>query len=171
MIYLNVGSNLPLNFNEKLLNIKKNIENIKKRKISIIRLSSLYETPSYPNKSDPMFLNICLKVKSSIAPENLLKEFKTIESKMGRKTTKKNQARKCDIDIIDYNGMIVNNNLITLPHPRMHLRNFVIYPLREIEPNWSHPVFHEKIDIFFNNLNDISHNEITRVAKNDIFKL
>ena len=55
-----------------------------------------------------------------------------------------------------------------MPHPRLHVRNFVIYPLKEIEPNWSHPIFNKNIDSFFQELDKNAHNEITRLSKSDI---
>ena len=58
----------------------------------------------------------------------------------------KNQPRTCDIDLIDFNGKIVKTEGLSLPHPRAHERNFVLYPLKEICPNWKHPVLNKKID-------------------------
>ncbi len=81
---------------------------------------------------------------------------------------KKNEPRTCDIDIIDYDGKIIKNIDLVIPHPKMHLRNFVIYPLKEIEPEWKHPIFNKKIDVYFLELDKKSHNEITRLGKSDI---
>ena len=71
----------------------------------------------------------------------MLKICKQIEIKLGRKKNTRNSPRTCDIDIIDFNGMISNKG-ITLPHQLMHKRNFVLFPLFEIEKNWTHPIFH-----------------------------
>ena len=91
-----------------------------------------------------------------------------MKKKLGRTRIKKNEPRTCDIDIIDFKGEIIKNDDLEVPHPRLHLRNFVIYPLKEIEPNWLHPVFDKKIDSFFQELDKKSHNEITRLGKSDI---
>ena len=96
--------------------------------------------------------------------------IKEIEKKLGRIRLKKNEPRTCDIDIIDYNGEIINNIDLIIPHPKLHLRNFVIYPLKEIEPEWQHPVYNKKIDDFFLELDKNSHNEITRLGKSDILQ-
>ena len=64
---------------------------------------------------------------------------KSIEVKLGRKKSPKNSPRECDIDIIDFNSLILRDRLI-LPHPRMHIRNFVLLPLFEINKDWIHPI-------------------------------
>ena len=168
MIYLNIGSNLPSKDGGRENNILKAINYLKKLKLNLIKISSLYETPSYPNNSDPKFLNLCIKLESRLTAIDLLNEMKKIEIKLGRMRIKKNEPRTCDIDIIDFNGEIIKNDELVTPHPRLHLRNFVIYPLKEIEPNWSHPIFNKKIDSFFQKLDKNSHNEITRLGKSDI---
>ena len=74
-----------------------------------------------------------------IKPYELLSICKSIEVKLGRKKAAKNSPRVCDIDIIDFNGLILNDKL-NLPHKMMHKRSFVLFPLFEIEKNWVHPI-------------------------------
>ena len=168
MIYLNIGSNLSSKEGGRENNILKAITYLKKLKLNLIKISSFYETPSYPNNSDPKFINLCIKLESNLKASELLNEIKKIEKKLGRTRIKKNEPRTCDIDIIDFKGEIIKNDDLEAPHPRLHLRNFVIYPLKEIEPNWLHPVFNKKIDSFFQELVKKSHNEITRLGKSDL---
>ena len=168
MIYLNIGSNLPSADGERKTNIIKAINYLKKLKLKLIKISSFYETPSYPNYSDPKFINLCIKLETNLKANELLKEIKKIEKKLGRIRLKKNEPRTCDIDIIDFNGEVIKSDELVAPHPRLHLRNFVIYPLKEIEPNWLHPIFNKNIDSFFQKLDKNSHNEITRLGKSDI---
>ena len=134
IIYLSIGSNLG--------NRKKNIEKTKfklySKGINIIKSSNYYETLSWPNPNNPKFYNIILKVSSDLKILELLKICKQIETSLGRKKAPKNSPRTCDIDIIDYNQKITANG-INVPHPRMHLRNFVLIPLFEIEKNWRYP--------------------------------
>ena len=163
MIYLNIGSNLPSKEGGRKINILKAINYLKKLKLNILKISSFYETPSYPNNVDPKFINLCVKFESNLKAIELLNEIKKIEKKLGRIRIKKNEPRTCDIDIIDFNGKIIKNDTLETPHPRLHLRNFVIYPLKEIEPNWSHPIYNKNIDSFFQELDKNSHNEITRL--------
>ena len=134
-IYLAIGSNLG--------NKKKNIEKAKfeliQNNIRLFQISSYYESLSWPDPNKPKFLNIVLKVGSFLEPSKLLKKCKEIEKKLGRKKALKNSPRVCDIDILDYDNKITNNKII-LPHPRMHFRNFVLFPLFEINKEWRHPI-------------------------------
>ncbi len=140
LIYLGLGSNLG--------NRKKNIEIAKSKLIEnniiILKSSSFYESPSWPNPKHPKFLNIVLAVYSNYSPLKLLNICKKIEKSLGRREGPKNSPRKCDIDIIDYNNKKIINNII-LPHPRMHKRNFVLLPLFEINSAWKHPVLKSHI--------------------------
>jgi len=140
MIYLGLGSNLG--------NKKKNIENAKfeliKNQIRILESSNYYVSLSWPNPSYPKFLNIILKIETDLKPKNLLKICKNIEKKIGRKKRLKNSPRECDIDIIDFKSKKMKGSL-NLPHPSMHLRNFVLLPLFEINKTWIHPIL--KLDI------------------------
>ena len=111
---------------------------VQKYNIKILESSGFYESLSWPDPNKPKFLNIVLKIRTDLPPINLLHKCKEIEKNLGRKKTKKNAPRVCDIDIIDY-GKIKLNKDITLPHPRMHNRNFVLLPLFEINKNWIHP--------------------------------
>ena len=89
-------------------------------------------------------MNIVLQSYTTLRPTRLIEIFKSIEKKLGRKNNKKNSPRECDIDIISYNNMILDGK-ISIPHKRMHKRNFVLIPLFEIEKNWKHPS--KKLDI------------------------
>jgi len=163
MIFLNIGSNLDSKIGDRFFNLKKTLELIKLEKIEIIKKSSVYETPSYPNKKNPKFLNIGLLIKCNISPEILIKKFNKIEKKLQRTRGKKNQPRTCDIDLIDYEGKILNTKELTIPHPKAHLRNFVLFPLKEICPTWIHPMLNKKIDLLIEKLSFKLRNEITRI--------
>ena len=152
MIYIGIGSNLG-----------NRIENITKAKyfldlngINITKSSSYYETLSWPDPNKPKFINIVVQSDTKASPEKLLKIFKSIEKKLGRKKKSKNSPRTCDIDIISYNQKILTGN-ITIPHKRMHKRNFVLFPLFEINKNWFHPKTNENIKklIFSLSIKDI----------------
>ena len=165
MIFINIGSNLSSLQGDRFYNLNKSLDLITTEKIKIIKISSIYETPSYPNQKKPKFLNIGLEVKSDNKPEFLIKKFNKIEKKLQRNRGLKNQPRTCDIDLIDYNGKIINSKDITIPHPRAHLRNFVLFPLQEIAPMWVHPIFNKQIDVIIKKLNSKLRNEITRLKE------
>ena len=77
-------------------------------------------------------------------PEKVLEILLRIENYFGRKRTVKNEARVIDLDLISYNDLIINTEKLILPHPRMHLRKFVIKPICDIDETWIHPVFKKK---------------------------
>ena len=140
MIYIGIGSNLG-----------NRIENITKAKyfldlngIKITKSSSYYETLSWPDPRKPKFINIVVQSDTKASPDKLLKIFKSIEKRLGRKKKFKNSPRTCDIDIISYNQRILTGN-ISIPHKRMHKRNFVLIPLFELNKNWFHPKTNENI--------------------------
>ena len=136
-VYLAIGSNLG----NKINNIEVTKFEIEKYKIKILKSSSNYITESWPDNSMPNYINIILKVETSLAPLELLKVCNLIELKLGRIRERKNSPRTCDIDIIDYNNriLVMQNNELILPHTRMNRRNFVLLPLFEIEKSWKHP--------------------------------
>ena len=140
IVYLSVGSNLGNRF----LNIEKAKYLLTEKGVTIIESSRYYETLSWPNPKNPKFYNIMLKTQTKHTYLDVLSICKQIEKTLGRKKTKRNSPRECDIDIVDYNKVIKQKN-INLPHPRMHTRNFVLIPLYEIDRNWTHPITKEHI--------------------------
>jgi len=155
--YLGLGSNLG----NRKANIEKAIIEILKNKIIILKLSSYYESLSWPNPKNPKFLNIVIKVNTKLKPKILLGICKKIEILIGRKVSLKNSPRECDIDIIDYDNLQSKNGII-LPHPRMHKRNFVLFPLFEINKNWKHPLSRNNIKKLIYSL---SNKDITSIKK------
>ena len=156
VIYLSIGSNLG----NKERNIEKAKFLLEENPIKIIRSSSIYETYSWPNKNHPKFFNIVIKIITKLKPTNLFLIIKDIEKKLGRKKTLINKPRICDIDILDYKGqtysLYVNNNKLIIPHQRLHNRNFVLFPLFEIEKNWKHPLKKTKIHDLIGKLDNSS---------------
>jgi len=167
MIYIGIGSNLSSSFGDRFKNITLAIDYFQSNKIKLIKRSSFYETFSYPNKNEPKFINVVVSVESNLSPINLMKALLSIEEKLERKRLKKNDPRTCDLDIIDYMGKSINfklNNFeLTLPHKSLIERNFVLLPLKEINPNWIHPISKKNIDELIENLK-IKNNEITKLS-------
>ena len=168
MIHLNIGSNLNSKHGTKFKNISIAVNLLIDSKIKINKISNFYETPSYPNKKLPRFANIGILAEYSFDYTKLIREIFLIERKIGRIRSKKNDPRVCDIDIIDFNGLVKKDKLLKLPHPRSHIRNFVLYPIKEIDPEWIHPVFKKNVDYLINELSQNSRIEITRLRKSVI---
>jgi len=134
MVYIGIGSNLG----NKINNIEKAKYFLNLNGIKIVKTSSYYESLSWPDKTKPKFLNIVIQSNTSYSPNKLIEIFQLIEKNIGRKKNKKNSPRECDIDIISYGKKILKGN-ISIPHARMHTRNFVLIPLYELNKKWVHP--------------------------------
>ncbi len=171
MIYLGIGSNLPSSFGNKLDNINSSISLLKKNNIEVLKRSSFYESLAFPNKNDPKFINIVVEVKTLLNPKDLMITLLKIEEILERKRLKKNEPRTCDIDIIDYKRKVINlkfnNQTLQIPHSSIGERNFVLFPLKEICPNWSHPLSNISIDSLITNLKN-TNNDITKLSQSDI---
>ena len=166
MIHLNIGSNLNSIHGSRYDNISIAINLLTEANVKIKKTSNFYETPSYPNQKLPKFLNIGVLVNYKDNVSKLLRSLNLIEKKIGRFKTKKNDPRVIDIDIVDFKGKIEDSDNLILPHPRAHLRNFVLYPILEIDPKWSHPILKKNPQFLINNLSLKSRIEITRLHKN-----
>lgn len=133
-VYLGLGSNLG----NKSSNIKKAINNIKK-KLKINKISPLYKTEPVGYKNQDWFLNCVVEAETKIKPLALLKFLKSIEKKLKRVDTIRYGPRTIDIDILFYGDEIVKTKKLIVPHPRMHKRLFVLEPLSKINPSLVHP--------------------------------
>ena len=150
LVYLAIGSNLG----NKIRNIEITKFELERYKLKILKSSSNYMSESWPDFSMPNYINVIIKIKTSLEPLELLKICNLIELKLGRVRSKKNAPRTCDIDIIDYDKKILNqkNRQLILPHPRMNKRNFVLLPLFEVDKSWKHPKFKVNIADLINSL-------------------
>lgn len=107
--------------------------------------SSVYETASWGNLDQSSFLNQVLYLKTELSPQLLLQQCQQIEHEAKRERLVKWGDRTLDIDILFYDDLIVSTKELTLPHPYIVLRNFVLVPLAEIAPDFIHPVMQESI--------------------------
>ena len=166
MIHINIGSNLESKFGTRFDNITIAVQLLVQSNIKIKKISNFYETPSYPNQNFPKFLNVGILANYEESCLSLLNINKLIEKKLGRLKSKKNEPRVIDIDIIDFKKMRENKVELIIPHPKCHLRNFVLYPILQIDPNWKHPIFKKNARFLINKLSQKFRIEITRLNKN-----
>ena len=129
-------------------NCNKAINELSKFNIKIIQKSSWYLSEPIPKSSQPKFYNSVLLCNTNHSANKVLKIIQIIEQKFGRVRVFKNMPRCIDLDIISFNGDIKKSLLLTIPHPRMHLRKFVLSPLFEIDSHWLHPLFKKNIKYF-----------------------
>jgi 2-amino-4-hydroxy-6-hydroxymethyldihydropteridine diphosphokinase len=105
-----------------------------------VACSSWYESAPVPASDQPWFVNAVALVASDLEPEKLLEQMLAVESRFGRVRGERNAARTLDLDLLDYDGLIIDSAVLTLPHPRLMERRFVLEPLCEIAPGWRHPI-------------------------------
>ena len=162
-VYLSIGSNKGNRY--RLIN--EAMEMIEKKIGKILVQSSFYESKSWGFKSNN-FYNICLTVNSIKSPKSILTSINEIETKMGREKSSDVNSfeysdRIIDIDILFYDDIVFNSDKLNIPHPKIELRNFVLVPLQEIEPNYIHPVLKKSIE---NLVLESKDNELPKILKN-----
>ncbi|NNE03469.1 MAG: 2-amino-4-hydroxy-6-hydroxymethyldihydropteridine diphosphokinase [Eudoraea sp.] len=135
--YLSLGSNLE----NRAYFLQKAVFMIGRSVGAITQISSVYETPSWGFTSKD-FLNVCIEITTTLAPQDLLTALLKIESQLGRQRSSPGEYkdRTIDIDILYYDALILQTDALQLPHPEMHERRFVLKPLADIAPQFYHPV-------------------------------
>ena len=141
IVYIGLGSNLG----DRNKNCLRAIELLKQNGLTVTKQSSVYETEPWGIAEQPAFLNMALKAETGLAPEELLALLKKIEKDMGRQETVRWGPRIVDLDILLYDEIILNTDALTIPHPLMHEREFVLGPLAELAEGLIHPVLKKKI--------------------------
>jgi len=115
----------------------------------ILRQSGLYSTAAWGNTNQPDFINQVIVVQTKLTALQTMQTILNIEKKMGRLRTVKNAPRIIDIDILFFNKEIIDGEELTVPHPQLQNRRFVLVPLNELSPNFKHPVLKNTIHQLF----------------------
>lgn len=115
------------------------------RFVQVRAVSRLYRSPAWPDPADPPFVNAVAAVETGLAPGALLAALHAVEAGFGRRRSVPNGPRTLDLDLLDYEGRVSEGNPI-LPHPRAATRDFVLLPLAEVAPGWTHPVTGKTVD-------------------------
>ena len=139
MILIGLGANLPSFAGKPAETLRAALERLKQLGVKILAVSSFYESPAWPDPTDPAFVNAVAAVQTALPPVELLALLHGVETDLGRLRSAPNAPRTLDIDLIDHDGAVTSDGLI-LPHPRAATRAFVLVPLAEIAPDWRHPV-------------------------------
>lgn len=149
-VYLQLGSNIE----DRILNIKKAIEEIKNNIGNIMLESKLYESSAWGVKDQADFLNKVICIETDLNPEAILYSTQKIERLIGRKKREKWVEREIDIDILFYNNQEIKKRNLSIPHPLIQDRLFVLYPLNEIAKDFIHPSYNKNISELLKNCND-----------------
>ena len=151
-VFLSLGSNLG----DRLSNIQQAVSSLSlNERIKIVKTSSFYETEPWGNKQQDWFINAALALDTDMTCEELLEFCQGIEIQLGRvrKENEKWCQRAIDIDILMYDDKIIpNGEYLTVPHPLMHLRAFVLVPMLEVKADLVHPVFKKTISQLYDEL-------------------
>jgi len=143
--YLLLGSNMG----NSQTQLSKAIGFIEKQIGKITRRSGLYATAPWGNSNQPDFLNQVIIVQTRLTAAQTMQTILGIEKKMGRLRTVKNAPRIIDIDILFFNKEIIDEEQLTVPHPQLQNRRFVLVPLNELSPNFKHPVLNKTVHRLF----------------------
>lgn len=149
MILIGLGANLTGKAGTPEEMIVAGIKALKDSGCGVTRTSSIWISAPVPVSDQPWYRNAVCQIRTPDSPEKLLLKIKRIETDLGRGSQYiRNAPRPIDLDILAYNDLVVETKAqdgLCVPHPRMHERAFVLYPLQEIAPNWIHPVFEKSV--------------------------
>src|SRR5882762_4940289 len=140
-VYLSLGSNLG----NRAENLRSAMDELPHAGVAITRVSSFYETEPVDLREQPWFLNCVVEAETHFDPFMLLRALREIEMKMGSKKLVAKGPRLIDMDILLYGSETIDTPALQAPHPRMHLRRFVLVPLAEIAPGLKHPAWHDSV--------------------------
>jgi len=140
LVYLAFGSNVG----NRAANLKAAIAALPPQ-MEVKARSRVYETPPWGYANQEKFLNQVLQVQTYLKPEQLLKHLKRLEVALGREASFQNGPRLIDIDILFYDDLVFESPIVTIPHPRLHERGFVLMPLMDLAPDLVHPLKKQSI--------------------------
>jgi len=146
MILIALGANLPSPVGGPQQTLEAALKRLQANGVRIVAHSRWYRTAPVPVSDQPWFVNGVARVETTLEPTALLVLLRLVEREFGRQRTVRNAARTLDLDIIDYDGRVENTPELTLPHPRMQDRAFVLLPLAEIAPGWRHPILGKAVE-------------------------
>jgi len=135
--WIGIGTNMG----DRMEHLRSAVRSMQAKNIAVIRTSSIYETAPVGFSSEDLFLNAVIEVEWAGKPEELLQLLLAIETEAGRtrNTTERYTSRPLDLDILLFGKEVINSSELTLPHPRLHERGFVLSPLNELIPSYIHP--------------------------------
>jgi len=140
--YIGIGSNLG----DRAGNLLLAVRGLMEASFTVTKLSAIYETEPVEIESETNFLNMVAELRcESITPSQMMARMLRIEYLLGRKDKSLKKPRTIDLDLLFYNHEQTESEFLTLPHPRLHLRNFVLVPMCEIAPTFIHPILQKDI--------------------------
>ncbi|PHR61485.1 MAG: 2-amino-4-hydroxy-6-hydroxymethyldihydropteridine diphosphokinase [Robiginitomaculum sp.] len=164
MIYIALGANMDASYNHEITKpahtFLRCVSHLSKMGVHLKTMSGLWQSPAWPDPfAQPAYINAVIGVETQLLPQELLHTLKSTECDFGRTPRERNAARPLDLDILDYNREKISTEALTLPHPRMCNRSFVLFPLEQIAPHWRDPIKNRTITDWIARLNfeDVEH--------------
>jgi 2-amino-4-hydroxy-6-hydroxymethyldihydropteridine diphosphokinase len=139
MILIALGSSVPSHAGDPVRTLQAALAHLRDNGVTPVAVSRFYRTPAWPDPRDPEFVNAVARVMTELSPAELIAALHDVEAHFGRVRAARNAPRTLDLDILDYDGRIEDGPPV-LPHPRMETRAFVLVPLRDVAPDWRHPI-------------------------------
>ena len=141
MILIGIGGNLEsAQFGPPRDTLTAALAALKEKRIRILARSGWYRTEPVPRSDQPWFVNAVVSLATELGAKDLLNALQATERQFGRVRGEPNAPRILDLDILDYQGEVMDTTSLVLPHPRLHERRFVLIPIAEIAPDWRHPI-------------------------------
>jgi 2-amino-4-hydroxy-6-hydroxymethyldihydropteridine diphosphokinase len=140
-IYLIIGGNIG----NRIVNLEQCRFELEKSVGKLLATSSIYETAAWGKEDEMPYLNQVLEIETQMNPAALMQTCIDIELRLGRTRNQKWEARVIDIDILFYHQEIIELPNLSIPHPHLHKRKFVLIPMHELAPDFIHPIFHRNI--------------------------
>ena len=141
MILIGIGGNLEsAQFGPPCDTLTAALAALKEKRIRIRTRSGWYRTEPVPRSDQPWFVNAVVSLATELGAKDLLNALQATERQFGRVRGEPNAPRILDLDILDYQGEVMDTTSLVLPHPRLHERRFVLIPIAEIAPDWRHPI-------------------------------
>lgn len=169
-----IGSNQPFECIQSFELVQLAIKRLTDRNLRIIGTSPFYRTPAFPKDSGPDFINAVVAAETELSPDAVISALHDVEKSLGRDRKSRWAPRTLDLDLIDYAGLVLPDpetyrawaeappevqrskapEELILPHPRLQDRGFVLLPLRDVAPDWTHPVTGETVDALIARLDE-----------------
>jgi 2-amino-4-hydroxy-6-hydroxymethyldihydropteridine diphosphokinase len=147
VILIALGSNLPSRYGDSEATVRAALEKMSALGMRVVDSSRIVRTRPVPLSAQPDYANAVASIQTALDPQALLVLLQALEADFGRiRSQERNTPRILDLDILAYNDRVIDEAGLRVPHPRLEARGFVLYPLREIAPNWRHPVSGFSVD-------------------------
>lgn len=141
IVYIGIGANLvPQGYDSLFEGLEAAVKMLDSEALCLVSRSNWYVSTPVPVSDQPDFLNAVLKFTTSLSASEVLDRLHQTEQEFGRTRSVRNAARVLDLDILGFNDDIIETEALSVPHPRMAQRQFVIFPFAELAPDWRHPL-------------------------------